>query len=145
MKNTIQLFEKQQVRTVWDEKAEKWWFSVLDIITILTDQPDYKKTRNYRKWLKSKLKEEGSEVVSVTNHLKLLAPDGKMRLTDEWKKYGLKEGLEFATLTDIIYKTWAGKTAKEYKKFKDLKKENLRDNMTNLELVLNMLAEASTT
>lgn len=221
MKNTIQLFEKQQVRTVWDEKAEKWWFSVLDIITILTDQPDYKKTRNYWKWLKSKLKEEGSEVVSVTNHLKLLAPDGKMRLTDvvdteqifrliqsipsrkaepfklwlaevakkrldqiqdpelsieqamldyknigysenwinqrlksieirkeltdEWKKYGLKEGLEFATLTDIIYKTWAGKTAKEYKKFKDLKKENLRDNMTNLELVLNMLAEASTT
>ena len=220
MKNTIQLFEKQQVRTVWDEKAEKWWFSVLDIIAILTDQSDYKKTRNYWKWLKNKLKKEGSEVVSITNQLKLKTPDGKMRLTDvvdteqifriiqsipsrkaepfklwlaevakkrldqiqdpelsieqamwdyknlgysenwinqrlksieirkeltdEWKKYGLKEGLEFATLTDIIYKTWAGKTAKEYKKFKGLKKENLRDNMTNKELILNMLAEVST-
>jgi len=220
MKNTIQLFEKRQVRTVWDEHAEKWWFSVLDIIAILTDQLDYKKTRNYWKWLKNKLKEEGSEVVSITNQLKLKTPDGKMRLTDvvdieqifriiqsipskkaepfklwlaevakkrldqmqdpelsieqamwdyknlgysenwinqrlksieirkeltdEWKKYGLKEGLEFATLTDIIYKTWAGKTAKEYKKFKGLKKENLRDNMTNKELILNMLAELST-
>jgi hypothetical protein len=192
----------------------------LDIIAILTDQSDYKKTRNYWKWLKNKLKEEGSEVVSVTNQLKLKTPDGKMRLTDvvdteqifriiqsipskkaepfklwlaevakkrldqiqdpelsiaqamwdyknlgysenwinqrlksieirkeltdEWKKYGLKEGLEFATLTDIIYKTWAGKTTKEYKKFKGLKKENLRDNMTNKELILNMLAELST-
>ncbi|MFA6184356.1 MAG: Bro-N domain-containing protein [Parcubacteria group bacterium] len=220
MKNAIQLFEKKQVRTVWDEHAEKWWFSVLDIIAILTDQSDYKKTRNYWKWLKNRLKEEGSEVVSITNQLKLRTPDGKMRLTDvvdteqilriiqsipskkaepfklwlaevakkrldqmqdpelsieqamwdyknlgysenwinqrlksieirkeltdEWKKYGLKEGLEFATLTDIIYKTWAGKTAKEYKKFKDLKKENLRDNMTNKELILNMLAELST-
>ncbi len=220
MKNTIQIFEKQQVRTVWDEHAEKWWFSVLDIIAILTDQSDYKKTRNYWKWLKNKLNTEGSGVVSTTNHLKLKTPDGKMRLTDvvdteqifriiqsipskkaepfklwlaevakkrldqiqdpelsieqamwdyknlgysenwinqrlksieirkeltdEWKKYGLKEGLEFATLTDIIYKTWAGKTAKEYKKFKDLKKENLRDNMTNKELILNMLAELST-
>lgn len=220
MKNTIQLFEKQQVRTVWDEQAEKWWFSVLDIIAILTDQSDYKKTRNYWKWLKNKLKKEGSEVVSITNHLKLKTPDGKMRLTDivdteqifriiqsipskkaepfkmwlaevakkridqiqdpelsieqamwdyknlgysenwinqrlksieirkeltdEWKKYGLKEGLEFALLTDVIYKTWAGKTAKEYKKFKGLKKENLRDNMTNKELILNMLAELST-
>lgn len=220
MKNAIQIFETQQVRTVWDEKAEKWWFSVLDIIAILTDQSDYKKTRNYWKWLKNKLNEEGSEVVSITNQLKLKTPDGKMRLTDvvdieqifriiqsipskkaepfklwlaevakkrldqiqdpelsieqamwdyknlgysenwinqrlksieirkeltdEWKKYGLKEGLEFATLTDIIYKTWAGKTAKEYKKFKDLKKENLRDNMTNKELILSMLAELST-
>lgn len=220
MKDTIQLFEKQQVRTVWDEKAEKWWFSVLDIIAILTDQSDYKKTRNYWKWLKNKLKKEGSEVVSTTNQLKLKTPDGKMRLTDvvdteqifriiqsipsrkaepfklwlaevakkrldqiedpelsieqamwdyknlgysenwinqrlksieirkeltdEWKKHGLKEGLEFANLTDIIYKTWAGKTAKEYKKFKNLKKENLRDNMTNKELILNMLAELST-
>ena len=220
MENKIQLFEKQQLRTAWDEHSEKWWLSVLDIITILTDQEDYKKVRNYWKWLKNKLKAEGSEVVSITNQLKLITPDGKMRLTDvvdteqvfriiqsipskkaepfklwlaevakqrldqlqdpelsidqamtdykrlgysdnwinqrlksieirkdltdEWKKHGLKEGIEFATLTDVIYKTWAGKTAKEYKKFKGLKKENLRDNMTNKELVINMLAELST-
>ena len=220
MENKIQLFEKQQVRTAWDERSEKWWFSVQDIIAILTDQSDYQKVRNYWKWLKNKLRSEGSEVVSVTNQLKLLAPDGKMRLTDvvdteqvfriiqsvpskkaepfklwlaevakqrldqmqdpelsieqamtdykrlgysdnwinqrlksieirksltdEWKRLGLQEGTQFATLTDIIYKTWAGKTTKEYKKFKNLKKENLRDNMTNKELVLNMLAELST-
>jgi len=220
MEDKIQLFEKQQVRTAWDEDSGKWWFSVLDIITILTDQADYKKVRNYWKWLKNRLKEEGSEVVSITNQLKLKAPDGKMRLTDvvdavqvfriiqsipskkaepfklwlaevakqrldqmqdpelsieqamtdykrlgysdnwinqrlksieirkdltdEWKVRGLEEGVQFATLTDIIYKTWADKTAKEYKKFKGLKKENLRDNMTNKELILSMLAELST-
>ena len=220
MEDKTQLFEAQQVRTAWDEQSEKWWFSVLDIITILTDQADYKKVRNYWKWLKNKLKAEGSEVVSITNQLKLKAPDGKMRLTDvidteqvfriiqsipskkaepfklwlaevakqrldqmqdpelsieqamtdykrlgysdnwinqrlksieirkdltdEWKRLGLQEGIQFATLTDIVYKTWADKTAKEYKKFKGLKKENLRDNMTNKELVLNMLAELST-
>ena len=220
MKDKIQLFETQQIRTSWDGKSEKWWFSVLDIITILTDQADYKKVRNYWKWLKNRLKAEGSEVVSITNQLKLKTPDGKMRLTDvvdteqvfriiqsipskkaepfklwlaevakqrldqmqdpelsieqamtdykrlgysdnwinqrlksieirkdltdEWKARGLEEGVQFATLTDIIYKTWADKTAKEYKKFKGLKKENLRDNMTNKELVLNMLAELST-
>lgn len=220
MEDKTQLFEAQQVRTAWDEQSEKWCFSVLDIITILTDQADYKKVRNYWKWLKNKLKAEGSEVVSITNQLKLKAPDGKMRLTevidteqvfriiqtipskkaepfklwlaevakqrldqmqdpelsieqamtdykrlgysdnwinqrlksieirkdltDEWKRLGLQEGMEFATLTDIIYKTWADKTAKEYKKFKGLKKENLRDNMTNKELVINMLAKLST-
>lgn len=207
MENKIQLFEKQQVRVAWDDEFEKWWFSVLDIIAILTDQSDYKKTRNYWKWLKNKLKEEGSELVSNTNQLKLIAPDGKKRLTDvvdteqvfriiqsipspkaepfkqwlaevakerldqlqdpelsieqamtdykrlgysdnwinqrlksieirkdltdEWKRLGLKEGTEFAILTDVIYHTWADKSAKEYKKFKGLKKENLRDNMTN--------------
>ena len=78
----IKLFEKSQVRAVWDEEAEKWWFSVLDIIGILTEQPDYGKVRNYWKWLKGKLLAEGSEVVSNTNQLKMLAPDGKMRLTD---------------------------------------------------------------
>lgn len=220
MKNKIQLFEKQQVRTAWDEENEKWWMSVLDIIAILTDQPDYTKVRNYWKWLKGKLKAEGSELVSNTNQLKLLAADGKhyktdvmdteqffrlvqsipskkaepfkqwlakvgnerldqmqdpelsieqamtdykrlgyseswinqrlksieirKGLTDEWKRLGLKEGADFAILTDVIYKTWADKTTKEYKKFKGLKKENLRDNMTNKELVLSMLAELST-
>src|ERR1035437_10743923 len=82
MEEKVQLFETQQVRTAWDEHSEKWWFSVLDIIAILTDQADYKKVRNYWKWLKNKLKEEGNEVVSITNQLKLKAPDGKMRLTD---------------------------------------------------------------
>jgi hypothetical protein len=220
MKNKIQLFEKQQVRTAWDEENEKWWMSVLDVIAILTDQPDYAKVRNYWKWLKGKLKKEGSELVSATNQLKLLATDGKYyktdvmdteqffrllqsipskkaepfklwlakignerldqmqdpelsieqamtdykrlgysdnwinqrlksievrkELTDEWKKRGYKEGVQFATLTDIITKTWSDKTTKEYKKLKVLKKENLRDNMTNTELILNMLAEAST-
>jgi hypothetical protein len=216
----IQIFEEAEVRTVWDDENEKWWFSILDIIAVLTNQFDYKKTRNYWKWLKGKLKDEGSELVSVTNQLKMKAPDGKMRLTDvadteqlfriiqsipspkaepfklwlaavaseridqlqdpelsieqamtdykrlgysdnwinqrlksieirkdltdEWKKHGLQEGVQFASLTDIIYKTWSGKSAKEYKQYKGLKKESLRDNMTNKELVINMLAELST-
>ena len=82
MKNKTQMFEKQPVRAAWDEENEKWWFSVIDIIAVLTNQPDYQKAKNYWKWLKNKLKEEGSEVVSNTNQLKLIAPDGKMRLTD---------------------------------------------------------------
>ncbi len=216
----LQLFESIHVRTAWDEAEEKWWFSALDVVAALTDQTEYAKARNYWKWLKNKLKQEGSEVVSVTNQLKLEAPDGKQRLTDvldtqqvfriiqsipskkaepfklwlaevanqrlnqlqdpelsieqamldykrlgysdnwinqrlksieirkeltdEWKKHGLQEGGEFAFLTDVIYKTWAGKTAKEYKQYKGLKKESLRDNMTNKELIMNMLAELST-
>jgi len=220
MNPKLQIFESMQIRSSWDEAEEKWWFSALDIITVLTEQADYTKVRNYWKWLKNKLKQEGSEVVSITNQLKLHAPDGKLRLTDvldtnqvfriiqsipskkaepfklwlaevakqrldqlqdpelsidqamldykrlgysdnwinqrlksieirkeltdEWKKHGLQEGAEFAFLTDVIYKTWAGKTTKEYKQHKGLKKENLRDNMTNKELVINMLAELST-
>lgn len=216
----MQLFEYVDIRTVWDEGEEKWWFSVLDVIAVLTDQPDFKKVRNYWKWLKNKLIAEGSQLVSATNQLKLPASDGKKyltdvvdteqilrliqsipskraepfklwlaevgrqrldqlqdpelsieqamidykrlgysdnwinqrlksieirkELTDEWKKNGLQEGPEFAFLTDVIYKTWADKTAKEYKQFKRLKKENLRDNMTNKELVMSMLAELST-
>lgn len=216
----IKLFESAQVRTEWDAENEKWWFSVLDVVAVLTDQSDYKKVRNYWKWLKNKLIAEGSQLVSETNQLKLMAADGKRyktdvldteqllrlvqsipskkaepfklwlakvgserldqlqdpelsieqamldykrlgysdnwinqrlksieirkELTDEWKKHGLQEGTEFAFLTDVIYKTWAGKSAKEYKQFKGLKKENLRDNMTNTELVMSMLAELST-
>jgi hypothetical protein len=249
VKNTVQIFDQRHVRSAWDEAQEKWWFSVLDIIAILTDQPDYKKVRSYWKWLKGKLKKEGSnlfdEVVSNTNHLKteselvsdtnqlenelvtncyqlkLLAPDGKMRLTDvadtaqvlriiqsvpskkaepfkqwlaqvgseridetidpeisidraiqnyrrlgysenwinqriksievrkaltdEWDKAGVQQGEEYAFLTDLMTKTWSGMTTKQYKQHKDLKKENLRDNMTNLELIINMLAEATAT
>jgi hypothetical protein len=216
----LQLFESVHIRTAWDESEEKWWFSALDVVAALTDQPDYAKVRNYWKWLKNKLKLEGSEVVSATNQLKLEAPDGKQRLTDvldtqqvfrivqsipsrkaepfklwlaevanqrldqlqdpelsieqamldykrlgysdnwinqrlksieirkeltdEWRKHGLQEGPQFAFLTDVIYKTWADKTAKEYKQHKGLRQENLRDNMTNKELIMSMLAELST-
>ena len=220
IKNKIQLFEEKKVRTVWDDETEEWYFSVVDVVEILTDQPSHQGARNYWKVLKIRLLKEGNETVTNCNRLKLRADDGKMRftdvvytdqlfrliqsipspkaepfklwiaqvakerldqmqdpelsieqamldykrlgysdnwinqrlksieirkdLTDEWKSRGLEQGLHFATLTDIIYKTWADKTAKEYKQFKGLKKENLRDNMTNTELVLNMLAELST-
>lgn len=215
--NKIQLFEQKQVRTVWDESQEEWYFSIVDVVSILTDSVD---GRKYWNKLKQRLKEEGNETVTNCHQLKMPAADGKMRmtdvadteqlfrliqsipspkaepfkqwmaqvaserldqiqdpelsieqamtdykrlgysdnwinqrlksieirkdLTDEWKRHGLEEGVEFATLTDIIYKTWSDHTAKEYKRLKGLKKENLRDNMTNRELVMSMLAELST-
>lgn len=132
MENKIQLFEKQKVRTVWDEESEKWWFSIVDIVAILTDSNN---PQVYWRVLKKRLIAEGNQTVTNCNGLKMQALDGKMRVTD---------GVEFAVLTDVIYQTWAEKSAKEYKKFKGLKKENLRDNMTNKELVLSMLAELST-
>lgn len=216
-KEAIKIFETKKVRTVWDDETEEWYFSVVDVIEILTDSSN---PRRYWSDLKIKLSKEGSELYASIVQLKLKAPDGKMRLTDvatteqlfrliqsipspkaepfklwmaqvakerldemqdpeltvnramleykalgysdnwinqrlksieirkdltdEWRKHGLQEGVQFATLTDIIYQTWAGKTSKEYKQFKGLKKENLRDNMTNTELVLSMLAELST-
>ena len=215
--NQIQIFEEKKVRTIWDDAEEKWYFSIVDAVAVLTDSPD---PRNYWKVLKHRLKKEGNQSVTDCNQLKLPSSDGKYYktdvadteqlfrliqsipapkaepfklwmaqvaadrldqmqdpelgieqaladykrlgysdnwinqrlksieirkdLTDEWKRHGLKEGVQFATLTDIIYSTWSGMTAKEYKQFKGLKKENLRDNMTNRELVLNMLAELST-
>ena len=215
--NDIQLFEAKQVRTIWDENEEQWYFSIIDIIGILTESVD---ANAYWRKLKQRLKAEGNETVTNCHALKMQATDGKMRLTDvatteqlfrliqsipspkaepfklwlaqianerinemqdpeltidraleqyvnlgysenwinqrlksieirkeltdEWKRLGLKEGQQFATLTDIITKTWSGKSTKEYKILKGLKKENLRDNMTNTELILNMLAEAST-
>ena len=217
-KTQIRLFEEQKVRTIWNAEEEEWYFSVVDVVAVLTESKD---AAAYWRKLKQRLKEEGNETVTNCHGLKMPAPDGKMRLTDclnteqlfrliqsipspkaepfklwmaqvakerldemqdpeqgiqralaeykalgysdnwinqrlkaieirkdltdEWKKHGLKEGVQFATLTDIIYKTWAGKTAKQYKEYKGLKKENLRDNMTNQELVLNMLAEMATT
>lgn len=217
MKSQIQLFEERKVRTAWDDISEEWYFSIVDVVAVLTDSPN---PNNYWKVLKSRLKKEGSQLVTDCNQLKMPSRDGKSYktdvvsteqlfrliqsipsskaepfklwiaqvakdrldqmqdpelsieqamldykrlgytdnwinqrlksieirkdLTDEWKSRGLEEGLHFATLTDIIYKTWADKTAKEFKQFKGLKKENLRDNMTNTELVLNMLAELST-
>ena len=213
----IKLFEDRKVRSLWDAEKEEWYFSVVDVVAVLTDSAN--PTAYWRK-LKQRLKQEGNETVTNCHGLKMPSPDGKLRLTDcmtteqifrliqsipspkaepfklwmaqvakerldemqdpeltidramleykalgysdswinqrlksieirkdltnEWKKHGLQEGVQFATLTDIIYKTWAGKTSKEYKEFKGLKKENLRDNMTNKELVLSMLAELST-
>lgn len=218
MKNTnIQLFEQKQVRSVWDEEQEKWYFSVIDVIEILTENS---RPRKYWSDLKTKLKKEGSQLSEKIGQLKLQSSDGKFyhsdvadsqqllrliqsipskkaepfklwlaqlgsnrldeiqdpelsinkamqdylrlgyseswinqrlksieirkELTDEWKRLGMKEGQQFAVLTDIITKAWSDKNTKEYKKLKGLKKENLRDNMTNTELILNMLAEAST-
>ena len=216
--NSIILFNEKQVRRHWDEDKELWYFSIIDVIKILTESVN---PRKYWSVLKTRLKKEGSEVATNCSRLKLLASDGKMRmtdvadteallrliqsvpspkaeplkiwlakvgyerieetedpelafdramqtylqkgyskewvnqrlktievrkeLTDEWKERGLKEGLEFAILTDEITRAWSGKSVKQYKKLKGLKKKNLRDNMTNLELVLNMLAEATTT
>jgi len=217
MKQEVQIFEDKRVRTMWNEQEGEWYFSIVDVVAVLTNSID---TAAYWRKLKQRLKEEGNETVTNCHGLKMLAADGKMRLTDvanlqqlfriiqsipspkaepfkiwmaevakqrldqmqdpelsieqtmldykrlgysdswinqrlksieirkdltdEWKKHGLKEGVQFATLTDIITKTWSGKTTKEYKQFKGLKKENLCDNMTNKELVLNMLAELST-
>jgi hypothetical protein len=218
MQNKIQIFEKQPVRAIWDEEREEWYFSVVDIITVLTESID---SAAYWRKLKQRLKEEGNETVTNCHGLKMLAPDGKMRitdvadteqvlriiqsvpskkaepfkmwlakvgaeridetidpelsidraiqnyrrlgysenwinqriksievrkiLTDEWDKSGVQQGKEYAELTDLMSKTWSGMSTREYKKFKDLKKENLRDNMTNTELVLNMLAEVAAT
>ncbi|MBP7612344.1 MAG: hypothetical protein KA753_04190 [Paludibacter sp.] len=216
-KNALKLFDEKKVRTLWDDELEKWYFSIVDVVEVLTDSP---RPRKYWNALKTKLQKEGSRLSLNVGQLKMLAADGKkymtdvadteqvfrliqsipspkaepfklwlaqianerldetldpeltidrameqyMRLgyseswinqrlksieirkelTDEWKKRGVEEGIQFATLTDIITETWAGKTTKAYKQHKGIKKENLRDNMTNTELILNMLAEAST-
>ena len=215
--NKIKLFEEKKVRTLWDSETEEWYFSVVDVVAVLTDSEN---PRRYWSDLKRKLVKEGSQLYEEIVQLKMLSSDGKYyktdvataqqlfrliqsipspkaepfklwmaqvaaerldqiqdpelsieqamkdykrlgysdnwinqrlksieirkELTDEWKKHGLQEGVQFATLTDIIYQTWSDMTARQYKQFKGLKKENLRDNMTNKELVLNMLAELST-
>ena len=217
----VKLFENRKIRSVWDDNTGKWWLSVVDVVGVLTDQPTQDGARNYWKVLKKRLIEEGNELVTNCNQLKLPAQDGKMRLTDvasiehifriiqsipspkaepfklwlakvgseridesidpelsidraiqnyrrlgyseswinqriksievrkaltdEWDKAGVKQGQEYAFLTDLMYKTWSDMNTQEYKKFKGLKTENLRDNMTNVELILNMLAEASAT
>ena len=216
--NKIQLFQEQKVRTHWDEEQEKWYFSVQDVVQILTDSNDVKQ---YIKRMRSRDAELNSNWGTICTPLEMLAADGKMRkiqasdteglfrviqsipspkaepfkrwlakvgaeridetedpelafdrametylkkgyskewinqrlksievrkeLTDEWQERGMKEGLEYAILTNEITKAWTDRDVKAYKKLKGLKKENLRDNMTNLELVLNILAEASTT
>ena len=219
-KEALKLFEDKKVRIIWDDEQEKWYFSIIDVVAILTDSQDYQTARNYWKVLKNRLSKEGNETVTNCNQLKMQAADGKMRitdvadteqlfrliqsipspkaepfkqwmakvaseridqlqnpelsidqaimdykrlgysdnwinqriksievrkeLTDEWERSGM-DGTQYASLTDIITKEWSGRTTKEYKSIKGLKKENLRDNMTNIELALNTLAEASTT
>ncbi len=214
----IKIFEQKQVRTHWDDEQEKWCFSIVDVIEILTESP---RPRKYWNALKTKLKEEGSELSQNLGQLKMQSADGKFyttdvadteqlfrliqsvpskkaepfklwlakvgrerideiedpeigidrlmetylkkgyskewvnqrlksievrkELTDEWDKRNVKKGQEYAILTDEITKAWSGFSVKQYKQYKGLKRENLRDNMTNLELVLNMLAEATTT
>ena len=220
-KNSIKLFGNDKIRAVWDDEQEKWYFSVVDVVAVLTESKDFQTARKYWNKLKQRLREEGFEPVTNCHQLKMPAADGKMRLTDvadteqllriiqsvpspkaepfkmwlakvgtarldqmqdpelsiqqamidykrlgysdnwinqrlksieirkdltdQWKLHNVEEGVQYATLTDIIYQSWAGRTSKEYKQLKGLKKENLRDNMTNEELVLNMLAELSAT
>ena len=216
--NNLKLFENKKIRYVWNAEEEEWYFSVVDIVEVLTESQN---PRRYWSDLKIKLTKEGSELYDKIVQLTLIAPDGKLRetdvlstknvlrliqsipspkaepfkmwlaevgnevlnesvdpelsidraiqnyrklgysegwinqrikaievrkaLTDEWDKSGVRMGKEYALLTDLMYKTWAGMSSKDYKEFKGLKKENLRDNMTNIELILNMLAEASAT
>ena len=217
----LKIFEEKQIRTIWDEVQEKWYFSIVDVVNVLTDSKDYLTARKYWNKLKQRLLAEGNETVTNCHQLKLRAADGKSRysdvadleqmlrliqsipspkaepfkrwlaqvgaeriqqmqdpelgiqqslmdykrlgysdnwinqrlksieirkdLTDQWKAHNVEEGVGYATLTDIIYQAWAGLTAREYKHLKGLHQENLRDNMTNEELVMNMLAELTTT
>ena len=217
----IQLFEDKRIRTAWDEEKEEWYFSIVDVVAVLTEQPDYQAARNYWKVTKKRLKDEGNETVTSCNQLKMTASDGRKRLTDvadteqllriiqsipspkaepfklwlaqvgrerieetidpeltieraletylrkgytrewinqrlqaiqvrkeltdEWDARGVQKGVEYAILNDEISRAWSGVSTRQYKNLKGLKKENLRDNMTTLELVLNMLAEATTT
>ncbi len=217
----IQLFEDKRIRTAWDEENEEWYFSIVDVVGVLTESPDYNTGRKYWNKLKQRLTEEGSELVTKCHQLKMTAADGKKRLTDvanteqllrliqsipspkaepfklwlaqvgrerieetidpemtieraletylkkgytrewinqrlqaiqvrkeltdEWDARGVQKGKEYAILTDEISRAWSGMSTRQYKNLKGLKKENLRDNMTTLELVLNMLAEATTT
>ncbi len=216
--SNIKLFEDKKIRSIWNEDEESWYFSIVDVIAVLTESSN---PRKYWSVLKTRLKKEGSQLATDCSQLKMQSADGKFyktdvasteqllrliqsipspraepfkqwlaktgyerieeiqdpeksidramenylklgyskewinqrlksievrkELTDEWENRGVKKGQEFASLTDIITKAWSDKTVKQYKKHKGLKKENLRDNMTNLELVLNMLAEATTT
>lgn len=221
MEDKIQLFEEQKIRAAWDEEQEEWYFSVVDVVGVLTEQYEYDSARNYWKVLKKRMKDEGNELVTNCNQLKMKSPkDGKRyntdvadteqllriiqsipsqkaepfklwlaqvgrerleetidpeltidralttylkkgysrewvnqrlqaiqvrkELTDEWQDRGVKPGKEYAILTDEITKAWSGMSTREYKNLKGLKKENLRDNMSTTEIVLNMLAETAT-
>ena len=221
MNDKLQLFEDQPIRTVWDNENEEWYFSIVDVVRVLTDQPDTRHAAKYWSVMKVRMKKEGSQLPTICSQLKLKSSDGKRyntdvatteqllrliqsipspkaepfkmwlaevgreridetidpeltidraletyarlgyspewinqrlqtirarkELTDEWKAHGIQEGREYAILTDEVTKAWSGMTTRRYKDLKGLKKENLRDNMSTLELALNMLAEATTT
>lgn len=221
METKLQLFNEKQIRTSWNANEEEWYFSVVDVVAVLTDSANYQTARNYWKVLKNRLIAEGNETVTNCNQLKMPAADGKMRmtdvlstkgilrlvqsipspkaepfkmwlaqvgserldeiadpekafhrgaefyrqkgysaawinqrmqtiqarkkLTDEWRERGIEDGKEYAILTNEMTKAWSGKTVRQYKELKGLKKESLRDNMTDIELALNMLAEVTTT
>ncbi len=132
------IFNNEEIRTVWDKDEEKYYISVVDVVGVLT-----KSTRPRKYWtdLKSKLKEEGNEVSEKIGQLKLKSQDGKYRLTDVWKDNGIDSNLEYAILTNDIYKEWSGMTAKEYKQYKGLRKESLRDNMSDIEIALADIGE----
>ena len=115
-KQLIQLFEDRKVRTVWDDEQQKWFFSIVDVCHILTDSKDYRRLGYSDRWINQRLK----------------SIEVRKGLTDEWDRAGVKEGQQYASLTDIITKGWSGKTTKQYKQYKGLKKESLRDNMTNI-------------
>lgn len=217
----VKLFENNPIRTAWDEEKEEWYFSVVDVVSVLTEQSDYQKSRKYWNKMKQRLKEEGSELVTNCHRLKMRAQDGKSRLTDvadtkqllrliqsipskkaepfkmwlaqvgkerideiidpeltieraletyskkgypadwinqrlqtirarkeltdQWQSHGIEQGKDYGILTDEVTRAWSGMSTRQYKNYKGLKKENLRDNMSTLELALNMLAEATTT
>lgn len=218
--DNIQIFEDKRIRTAWDEEKEEWYFSIVDVVAVLTEQPDTRHAAKYWSVLKTRLKKEGSELTTNCSQLKLKSADGKRyltdvatteqllriiqsvpspkaepfklwlaevgkerieetidpeqaidraletylkkgytrewinqrlqaiqvrkELTDEWQDRGVKKGVEYAILTDEITRAWSGMTTRQYKKLKGLKKENLRDNMSTTEIILNMLAETST-
>ena len=219
--DSVQLYDNQPIRTAWDEENEEWYFSIVDVVCVLTDQPDRRHGAKYWSVLKTRLKKEGSQLTTNCSQLKLKADDGKSyktdvanteqllriiqsipskkaepfkmwlaqvgrdrieeiidpeltidraletyakkgypadwinqrlqtirarkELTDEWQAHGVQKGKEYAILTDEVTKAWSGMSTRQYKNYKGLKKENLRDNMSTLELALNMLAEATTT
>ena len=144
MKIIPAIFEEREIRRLYDEKSETWFFSVVDIIQVLIQQPDYQAARNYWKVLKNRLTKEGSQSVTNCNRLKLPAADGKRYLTDYWAMHDVKQGEEYAILTNIIHQEWSGVSVNAHKDMKGLKTQNLRDHMSEAELIFTALAELST-
>lgn len=144
MKIIPALFEHHEIRRVFDEKTETWFFSVVDIIQVLIQQPDYRAARNYWKVLKNRLAKEGSQSVTNCNQLKLPAADGKSYLTDYWATHEIRKGDEYAILTNLIHQEWSGVSVKTHQKIKGLKTQNLRDHMSEAELIFTALAELAT-
>lgn len=135
------IFNNETIRTVWDKENEKYYISVVDIVGIISESTN---PQTYWRVMKKRLKDEGNETVTNCNTLKLKASDGKYRLIDVWKDGGITENKEFAILTNEIYKGWSGMSAKEYKQYKGLRKESLRDNMNYIEVTLADLGEIAT-